>query len=476
PATSYWYRFSAGGEDSPIGRTRTLPAGGATSFRMATVSCARFSVAPLGVYRAVAEREVDLVLHLGDYLYEDDGSSGPRRHDPPHAAVTVEDYRRRLAQIRADPDAQALHLRHPMITIWDDHDLSDNAWRGGAKAHDPAEQGPWEARAAAAAQARQEWLPGRLPRPDDPRITWRSVVVGDLAEVLLLDTRLVGRDLQAGEEEAPDLDDPNRSLLGADQRSWLRQRLLDLERPWAIVASGVVVNNLELPWPRPLLWVNRLLPNGYAVLDGRVMHDDQWDGYPAERARLVAWMRQRGGGGGRTVILSGDVHSSWAFNGPVDQTTGSPVAVEMTTPAVSSAAMGRARLPGFWRILDHVANALPAVAWANVTERGYGIVHLTPRSATASWWFAHPYDLDPTARTVPGAAFRSEHRWWPPRLEAVDPSMDDPVRPGLPRPLPGRPSDLSRLRRRRRLRLAAESLAFASLLLAPIAALRRRRR
>ena len=103
------------------------------------------------------------------------GSRGGRRHDPPHVATTLDDYRRRIAQVRSDPDAQALHLRHPMVTIWDDHDLADNAWRDGAKAHDPAEHGPWPDRVAAAARARQEWLPARLPRRHDPLTTWRSV-------------------------------------------------------------------------------------------------------------------------------------------------------------------------------------------------------------------------------------------------------------------------------------------------------------
>ena len=107
-------------------------------------------------------------------------------------------------------------------------------------------------------------------------------------------------------------------------------------RQGAVVVSGVVVNEIELSWPRVLQPVDALLPNGYAVLDGHLLHDDQWDGYPAERARLVAAMQARGRAGGRSVILSGDVHSSWAFVGPCDAATGQPVAVEMTTPAVSS--------------------------------------------------------------------------------------------------------------------------------------------
>ena len=207
PATTYWYRFSVGNVHSPVGRTRTLPAAPVEHFRLGLVCCARYSVAPLGVYRALAEREVDLVLHLGDYIYEDEGAKGPRPHRPPRTAVTLDDYRQRLGQIREDPDAQALHLRHPMTTIWDDHDLSDNAWRDGAKHHDPQRHGPWTVRAAAAARARHEWLPARLRDPNDSLVTWRSMVVGDLAEFLLLDTRLTGRDRQAGDGLGPGLHD-----------------------------------------------------------------------------------------------------------------------------------------------------------------------------------------------------------------------------------------------------------------------------
>ena len=220
--------------DSPVGRTRTLPATGVDPFRLATVCCARYSVAPLGVYRALAEREVDLVLHLGDYIYEDDGATGRVPHDPPHAATSLDDYRRRIAQIRSDPDAQALHLRHPMVTIWDDHDLADNAWRDGAKPHDDDVHGPWP---------RVPAPPPRLARSGSPPVcrlrttrstTWRSMLVGDLAEVLLLDTRLRGRDRQAGDDESPDLDDPvafaARRRIG---RAAVSASALSLRRNWA---------------------------------------------------------------------------------------------------------------------------------------------------------------------------------------------------------------------------------------------------
>ena len=322
---------------------------------------------------------------------------GPAHHDPPHTAITQDDYRRRLAQVRSDPDAQALHLRHPMVAIWDDHDLSDNAWRDGAKHHDPTRHGPWPVRVAAAAAARQEWLPQRLRDEADPKVTWRSIPIGDLAELVLLDTRLVGRDRQAGDEEGPPLDDPARSLLGDEQRAWVRERLLDMSRPWAIVASGVVVNSIELPWPRPLTSMNRLLPNGYAMLDGRVMHDDQWDGYPAERSRLVSWIVERAAAGGRTVLLSGDVHSSWAFTGPPDPATGEPVGGRVHHPGRLVGGDGSRPLP---RAVARARSRRQRARSRGMVRRDRARLH-DPRDATATRCAASGGSCIRTTRTRP---------------------------------------------------------------------------
>ena len=470
PATSYWYRFRAGGAASPVGRTRTLPEGLPSAFTLATVSCARYSVAPFGVYRAVAEGEVDLVLHLGDYIYEDDGSTGPRDHEPPHTATTLDDYRRRIAQIRSDPDAQALHLRHPVVTIWDDHDLADNAWRTGAKAHDDAEHGPWPQRTAAAARARAEWLPARLLDPDDDLTTWRSLTIGELGELVLLDTRL-GRDRHPGDPGTLDREDPTRTMLGAEQRAWLRERVAQNTTRWLVLASGVVVNEIKLPWPRPLGWIGALMPNGYAAIGGEIIHDDQWDGYPAERRRLAGWLRDRARAGGRTVILSGDVHSSWAFEGPCAD--GEPVAVEVTTPAVSSAPMARARVPGIRRLLRRQANSLEHVRYTELTERGYATLELTPDAATATWWHVHPWAADPAAVAHAGATYRTRHDDWPPRFEPVEAAP--PVRAEPTVDLPDRPEDLARLRLRRNVRLGLEIAGTVAAAIAAAAAIRRTR-
>jgi hypothetical protein len=180
-------------------------------------------------------------------------------------------------------------------------------------------------------------------------------------------------------------------------------------------------------------------------------------------------MAQRGRAGGRSIILSGDVHSSWAFAGPCDPRTGEPVAVEMTTPAVSSAAMGRAHLPGMWRVLDREVNRLDHVCWADVTERGYGVLELTPGAATAEWWFVHPYADDPAGDAVAAAAMRTDRSEWPPRFERIERGADDPDRPGLLEPLPARPADLGRMRARRWVRLGAESAAMFTAATLPVA-------
>lgn len=458
PATTYFYRFETDAGRSPVGRTRTLPDGGHDRFRIGVTCCADYSAAPLGVYRALAEREVDCVLHLGDYIYEAQTAKSGRRAEFSETCTSIDDYRSRYAQLRRDPDVQFLHARHPMITIWDDHDLADNAWRTGAKAHDPEEHGDWDDRVGAAAAARAEWLPVRYRDPDDLRRTWRSIVVGDLAELVLLDTRYEGRDQQAGDEGTRSRHDPDRSLLGADQRSFVGDRLADTTRPWTVVASGVVVNEIALPLPGDGLLPNSLLPNGYAVIDGEVIHDDQWDGYTAERDELTRRIEDRARDGARTLLLSGDVHSCWAIEGPLGS-SGEPVAVEAVCPAASSAAMGRANAPGMNRLIDHAVRNMPQVQWANVTERGFAICDLDRDRVQFEWWAVDPYARDPGGEAECAAIRVLPHDRWPCRFDEATEASADPDRASLPE-IPGRPDDLTSLRAKRLLRLTVKGSAI----------------
>ena len=477
PATTYFFDFARSGERSPVGRTRTVADAPVDRLRLGIACCADYSAAPLGVYRALAEREVDVVVHLGDYIYEAQTANSGRRAKFATTCTTLEDYRSRYAQIREDPDVQYLHARHPMVTIWDDHDLADNAWRTGAKAHDPDEHGDWDERVGAAAAARAEWLPIRYREPDDLRRTWRSVVIGDLAEIVLLDTRYEGRDRQADDEGTLPRDHPDRSLLGDDQRAFVGERLADTQRPWTLLASGVVVNEIALPMSGGGLLPTGLLPNGYALIDGKLLHDDQWDGYTAERDWLTDRLEARADAGARTVLLSGDVHSCWAMEGP-EGTTG-PVAVEAVCPATSSAAMGRANVAGVNRLVDRAARQMSHVPWANVTERGYTICDVDRTRAQLEWWIADPYALDPGADAECIAVKALRHDRWPCRLDDVDQPSSDPERPDIP-VVPDRPDDLHVLRLKRFGRLFGKGTLLSALAVATGAGLgmlsRRRRR
>ncbi len=450
PATPYRYWFEAGATRSPTGATRTLPATGDAPFRMAVVCCGDYSRGHFGAYRAAADEDVDLVLHVGDYIYETRGKGTVRQALPDHEVLSLDDYRTRYAQARVDADLLYLHQRHPVVAIWDDHDIADNAWRHGAKHHDPNEHGPWEERLQAAARAHQEWLPGRLTDPGDVLRVYRSFTVGDLAEVVLLDTRIVGRDPQADEESALPWDDPARSLLGDEQRSWAHARVKDTTRPWCLLVSGVVLNRMELPVETGAK-LGDLAPSGYAVVGGQAMCTDEWDGYPAERTALTAAVAERGPG---VVTLSGDVHSAWAFEGPCGE-DGAPVAVEFVAPCITATPMARQLPPGWRKLLGRVAERLPEARWFELEHHGYLVVTVDPAGAQADW---HTVDTeDPEARTLLAASWR--HPFLRPgRLEEITTQTATPP--------------TQRRRQRRRIAAAGGLAAFVAFL----GVLRRRRR
>ena len=198
PATTYYYRFSSAGATSPIGRTRTLPARTATRLRLAVLSCSNLAQGYFNAYRRVAERaDLDLVLHLGDYIYEHGASSGDVRvHEPAAETVTLGDYRTRYAQYRRDLDLQELHRQHPMIAIWDDHDIASNANVAGSQNHTEGAEGTWTARVAAALQAHYEWMPVRVVDAANPRKDYRSFSYGNLVDLMMLEERVLKENLR----------------------------------------------------------------------------------------------------------------------------------------------------------------------------------------------------------------------------------------------------------------------------------------
>lgn len=202
PGESYYYRFIAEGVTSPIGQTKTLPDHNAEHFTLAVASCSNFPQGYFNAFRHMAEAELDLVLHLGDYIYEykEGDYANPvaleklgRHVKPEHEITGLEDYRMRYGLYRSDQDLQAVHARHPFICVWDDHELSNNTWKDGAQNHSP-DEGDFHQRMAAARQAYHEWLPIRTSKEGHQTPIFRHFQIGNLADLIMLDTRLHGRD------------------------------------------------------------------------------------------------------------------------------------------------------------------------------------------------------------------------------------------------------------------------------------------
>lgn len=206
PGQRYWYRFAAYGQTSPVGRTRTLPTGAVSQVKLAVFSCSNYPTGYFNVYADLARRaeaeSIDAALHLGDYIYEygPDGYASAnakalgRVVDPAKEIVALDDYRRRYALYRGDPDLQALHAALPMIAVWDDHEIANDTWKNGAENHQSATEGEFAARKAAAMQAFHEWLPIRSGANREQ--IYRSFAFGNLLALHMLDTRVVGRDQQ----------------------------------------------------------------------------------------------------------------------------------------------------------------------------------------------------------------------------------------------------------------------------------------
>lgn len=384
PATTYWYRFVAGDEESATGRTRTLPTTGASRLRIGVTCCARYAEAEFGVYGALADADVDLVVHLGDYIYEDD-KGDERPTEPARTLVSLDDYRTRHALHRRDANLQALHAAHPMVSVWDDHDLADNSWRGGAKGHDPDEHGPWAERKKAAIQAHHEFLPKRLAHADDPATSWRRLDAGDHVSLLLTETR-AHRDEPVGAADDADIDDPDRTILGPEQRDWLLEQAADPSPRWQVVVSGTVVSELEFSAPDSL---DGAMPEKYAVKDGLARNSDQWDGYPKERNALARALAARGRA---TLVLSGDIHSAWAVEGLRDDEDRATV-VELVCPPAATTPAGRLLPPGVGAALGAaMTKAIKGAQWVDLDHHGFLVVDIEREQATASWWWVDPDD------------------------------------------------------------------------------------
>jgi phosphodiesterase/alkaline phosphatase D-like protein len=370
PGRRYHYRFVTGTEVSAIGRTRTLPER-ADRVRLAVVSCSNYPFGYFNAYDHIARGDFDAVVHLGDYIYEygDDGYGAEigrtlgRAHEPAHEILTLDDYRRRHAQYKSDPGAQAMHGALPVITTWDDHETANNAWERGAENHQPDTEGTWEARRRAALQAYYEWMPVRDPEPGRAReALYRSFSWGGLLTLTSLETRLMARSKQLNYSDivptltSPEaierfrtglLADPARQMLGPVQLDHVGGTLaasVQRGEPWRLVANQIIMAEIVAPNLEPYTdeeTLAELEQEWDQVRDfvkfttlGLPLNLDAWDGYPAARERFYA--RAHAAGARDLLVLTGDTHEAWAND--LHDRSGNHMGVELGTTGVTSPA------------------------------------------------------------------------------------------------------------------------------------------
>ncbi|RKE42524.1 alkaline phosphatase D family protein [Sphingobacterium detergens] len=444
--TKYYYRFynAKTKEASVVGETLTLPAktDNVNEVKMAVVSCSNFPAGLFNVYGAIAKSEADVVVHLGDYIYEyAPGQYGTnpytnelgRAHKPAKEIVNLADYRERYRQYRSDKNLQFLHQKKPFICVWDDHELADNAYRSGAENHQP-EEGSFDTRKMAAFQAYSEYIP--LKTGKDQRI-YRSFTFGNLLSLYMLDTRIIARDKQLDytnyidgsgnfkqTQFQTDLLSNNRKLIGDEQMTWLGTQINADTTTWKVLGQQILMTKMLIP-AELLMLLNQVMteiahfgnaqPSTMAALSAAIgqlvilktrylqkdptltqqdiarittvlpYNLDAWDGYFIERERLYSILA-----GKKVVVLAGDTHNAWL--GKLTDAQGKFIGTELACSSVSS--------PGLESYLGITTDTKKAMElaqafsvlideleYANLYKRGYLHVKFTAATSLAEWRF-----------------------------------------------------------------------------------------
>ncbi len=440
PGTGYFYRFVHDDTPSPVGTTRTLPAI-ASSVKLAVMSCTNYPAGYFNVYSEVAKSDAEFAIHLGDYIYEHpvggyasaSAAALGRLSVPTHELLTLSDYRARHAQYKSDPDSKNLHARLPMIAVWDDHEFADDAYTAGAAGHDPATEGMWAARVAAAAQAYHEWMPIRTG-VDKGKI-YRSFNFASLVSLHMLDTRLIGRDkpididaltgllgADARNTALAEYSSPTRQLLGAEQLQWLQGQMAGSASTWQVLGQQVLMARMEFPASILAAFNStdsspaaqaagqqaitdylaaRATPAGLrspaqiALLDPALNPElgynlDAWDGYIAARETVLGMAAQLNK---RLVVLSGDSHNAWHTDLTLMGLTnpavaGVKVGEEFATGSVSSPGLEETLKPlGGAQIKAIFEAVVDDLHWMDASRRGFLKMTFTATAATGEWFF-----------------------------------------------------------------------------------------
>ena len=433
----YYYRFRYGNVISPIGQTKTLPETSNT-VSFAVCSCSNYPAGYFHVYQEIAKQDVDVVIHLGDYIYEY-GKDGYATEDAAKLGrelaldnnkemMTLDDYRKRYALYHKDIDLQTVHQRHPFIVIWDDHELANDTWKDGAENHTEETQsnkneGKFIERKIAALQAYFEWMPIRPVSDNDHLNIYRQFNFGTLVQLTMLDTRILARDRQLDYADymtaqgmnfqrfQEDLNHPMRTLMGSAQLQWLQAQLEQSTATWNVLGQQVLMSKMLIPAELLLplsqmdvVALNQKIPELVTLKMRALQGDpslteiekarltlvapynlDAWDGYAAEREMLYATLKKVDK---KVVVLAGDTHNAWASD--LYNQNGAHVGLELATSSVSSPGLEKylniplAQLQQFELAFKTLIDELN---YCNLNQRGYLTVHFTAQQMQANWVF-----------------------------------------------------------------------------------------
>ena len=456
---TYYYRFICNGTTSPAGYAKTLPVTNVNQVKLAVCSCSNYPAGFFNVYAEMAKHnDLDAFLHLGDYTYEY-GMGGYATADAERIGralpadnntetIKLNDYRKRYALYRTDSNLQTLHAKTAMIAVWDDHELSNDAWMNGAENHDPATEGDFNVRKLAALQAYFEWMPIRPANATDRLTIYRQFNFGKLVNLMMLDTRIIARSKQLdyasyinpttgvfdGATFRADLLKADRTMLGGAQFAWFQQTLANSTATWNVLGQQILMSKMLIPAELISLLANpaankdeifqkigelisiknRIAAGDTTVTDAEktrlytaVPYNlDAWDGYPVEREGIYGTALAAGK---KLVVLAGDTHNAWysqlhnAASEQIPQVM--QVGVEFAVSSVGS--------PGLEEYLNLSAEELPTAEYAfttlideleycNLNQRGYLLVTFNQTTVSADWRFvstikSQTYTID-TAR------------------------------------------------------------------------------
>jgi len=376
PNTYYYYMFQSNGQNSIIGRTKTAPIGDNDSARFAVVSCASYEHGYFHAYEDICNRnDVDAVIHLGDYIYEYETggfSAGlaDRVYAPLNEIISLSDYRIRHSHYKLDADLRRLHQLQPFITEWDDHESANDSYRDGAQNHTPGVEGDWVDRKHNAVEAYNEWMPFRKPDPTDTIRIWRKLHWGNLLDLIMIDSRLYDRDVQ----DISLTDNPSHKMLGRLQMNWLKNQFSDSTSSYKILCNQVMFAPLQI--------------------FGTPFNPDQWDGYNTDRQELENHIHSNNIQD--VVILTGDIHTSWANDVPgsgyVSSTGANAICPEFVGTSVTSTNFDLPITPALIQALN------PHMKYINLHGHGYMVFDVNKRRAQTDYMYisdveTHPYTV-----------------------------------------------------------------------------------